>query len=200
MNFLKLSYKLAIIVALVFGATSCNDKATASNNSSNSAASSGNAMEKMNIRYIDEDSVMKNYNLAKDLNEAMLRRQNQLDAAQKQRESEIQKFQSAMESKYKNNGYTSESQFNADQAKLQKMTQDAQNYLGGLQQSGLNEAQQSQIQISDSIKNFMDQYAKQKGYDMILLKSATVFIDEKYDVTGEVIEGLNKRYVKVEKK
>ncbi len=198
MNFLKLSYNLAIAVALVFGATSCNNTANANTDSKTSNA--GNAMEKMNIRYIDEDSVMKNYNLAKDFNEAMLRRQNQLDAAQKQRESEINKFGASMEQKYKSNGYSNEASFNADQAKLQKMQQDAQTYLAGLQQSAMTEAQQSQMQLNDSVQNFMKVYAKQKGYDMILLKSATVYIDSKYDVTGEVIEGLNKRYVKVAKK
>ena len=43
----------------------------------------------------------------------------------------------------------------------------------------------------------MKDYAKKKGFDMVLRKSATLFIDEKYDVTNEVIEGLNKRYNKV---
>ena len=105
-----------------------------------------------------------------------------------------------MQQKYKNNGYLTEESFNADQAKLQKMQNDAQNYLGGLQQSIQNELGQSQIQLMDSINNFMKEYAKKKGYDMILRKSATIYIDSKYDVTDDVIEGLNKRYVKVEKK
>ena len=35
---------------------------------------------------------------------------------------------------------------------------------------------------------------------MILRKSAAFFINEKYDVTDEVLENLNKRYTKVEKK
>ena len=35
---------------------------------------------------------------------------------------------------------------------------------------------------------------------MVLRKSATLYIDPKYDVTKEVIEGLNKRYTKVAKK
>ena len=43
----------------------------------------------------------------------------------------------------------------------------------------------------------MKDYAKKKGFDMVLRKSATLFIDEKYDVTKEVIDGLNKRYNKV---
>ena len=193
MNFIKHYTKLALFAAavLMMSATSCNEKPA------EAPKAGGAALENLKIRYIDEDSIMANYNLAKDINEAMLRRQNQFDAAQKQRGNEISKFGNAMQQKYQNNQYLTEEAFNADQAKLQKMQADAENYLAGLQQSIQNELNQSQIQLLDSIDNFMKDYAKQKGFDMVLRKSATLFIDEKYDVTNEVIEGLNKRYNKV---
>lgn len=193
MNCFKNYSKLALFALVAFMAfTSCNDKPAAEAPKANSAA-----LENLKIRYIDEDSIMANYNLAKDINEAMLRRQNQFDAAQKQRGNEISKFGNAMQQKYQNNQYLTEEAFNADQAKLQKMQADAENYLASLQQSIQNELNQSQIQLLDSIDNFMKGYAKKKGFDMVLRKSATLFIDEKYDVTNEVIEGLNKRYNKV---
>ena len=193
MNFIKHYTKLALL-AVVFMATasSCNQQPAQAPKAAN-----GTAMENLKIRYIDEDSIMANYNLAKDINEAMLRRQNQYDAAQKQRGNEINKFGSAMQQKYQNNQYLTEEAFNADQAKLQKMQADAENYLASLQQSISNELNQSQIQLLDSIDNFMKDYAKKKGFDMVLRKSATLYIDEKFDVTKEVIEGLNKRYNKV---
>ncbi len=193
MNFIKHYTKLAVLaVVLLMAATSCNNKPAEA-----PKTAGGTALENLKIRYIDEDSIMANYNLAKDINEAMLRRQNQFDAAQKQRGNEISKFGNAMQQKYQNNQYLSEEAFNADQAKLQKMQADAENYLASLQQSIQNELNQSQIQLLDSIDNFMKDYAKKKGFDMVLRKSATLYIDEKYDVTDEVIEGLNKRYNKV---
>ena len=194
MNFIKHYTKLALFAAVVLmAATSCNDQQAAEA----PKAAGGAALENLKIRYIDEDSIMANYNLAKDINEAMLRRQNQFDAAQKQRAGEISKFGNAMQQKYQNNQYLTEEAFNADQAKFQKMQADAENYLAGLQQSIQNELNQSQIQLLDSIDNFMKEYAKKKGFDMVLRKSATLYIDEKYDVTKEVVEGLNKRYNKV---
>ena len=194
MNFIKHYTKLALFAAVVLmAATSCNDQQAAEA----PKAAGGAALENLKIRYIDEDSIMANYNLAKDINEAMLRRQNQFDAAQKQRAGEISKFGNAMQQKYQNNQYLTEEAFNADQAKLQKMQADAEKYLAGLQQSIQNELNQSQIQLLDSIDNFMKEYAKKKGFDMVLRKSATLYIDEKYDVTKEVVEGLNKRYNKV---
>lgn len=193
MKFYKITLSIAIVAAMLFGATACNEK------QDNSAAKSTAAAGGMNIRYVDEDSIMANYNLAKDFNEAMLRRQNQLDAAQQQRGNEINKFGTAMEQKYKNNGYLTEESLRADQAKLQKMQNDAQNYLGNLQQSIATELEQSRTQVLDSINNFMKEYAKQKGYDMVIYKSAALYVDEKFDVTKDVVEGLNKRYVKVGK-
>ena len=193
MNFIKHYTKLAVLaVVLLMAATSCNNKPAEA-----PKTAGGTALENLKIRYIDEDSIMANYNLAKDINEAMLRRQNQFDAAQKQRGNEISKFGNAMQQKYQNNQYLSEEAFNADQAKLQKMQADAESYLASLQQSIQNELNQSQIQLLDSIDNFMKDFAKKKGFDMVLRKSATLYIDEKYDVTDEVIEGLNKRYNKV---
>ena len=194
MNFIKHYTKLALFAAVVLMAsTSCNDNKT----TEAPKTADGKAVETLKIRYIDEDSIMANYNLAKDINEAMLRRQNQFDAAQKQRGNEISKFGNAMQQKYQNNQYLTEEAFNADQAKLQKMQADAETYLTSLQQSIQNELEQSQTQLLDSIDNFMKDYAKKKGFDMVLRKSATLFIDEKYDVTKEVIDGLNKRYNKV---
>ncbi|MBO7609111.1 MAG: OmpH family outer membrane protein [Muribaculaceae bacterium] len=186
----------AVIAALVLLTASCNEKPqkAATTNMPSSA------IEKMTIRYVDEDSIMANYNLAKDINEAMLRKQNQYDAAQAQRSNEINKFANTMQQKYKNNGYLTEESFNADQATLAKKQRDAETYLGNLQQNMQNELNQSQQQLLDSIDNFMKVYAKDKGFDMVIRKSATLYIDPKYDVTDEVIEGLNKRYTKVEKK
>ena len=173
--------QLVCIAAVAVMAFSCNNNQQQNAKSTSSMPQA--AMEKMTIRFVDEDSIMNNYSLAKDINEAMLRRQNQFDAAQSQKGNEISKFGNAMQQKYQNNGYLTEESFKADQAKLQKMQDDAQSYLGKLQQSIQNELSQSQVQLLDSIDNFMKEYAKQKGYDM-----------------QDVIEGLNKRYNKVAKK
>ena len=129
MNFIKHYTKLALLaVAVMMAVTSCNGNSDAEA----PKTADGKSIETLKIRYIDEDSILANYNLAKDINEAMLRRQNQFDAAQKQRGNEISKFGSAMQQKYQNNQYLTEEAFNADQAKLQKMQADAENYLASL--------------------------------------------------------------------
>ena len=154
----------------------------------------------LNIRYIDKDSLLHNYNLAKDLSEAMLRTSDNYENIQRQKANEIQKFAAQIENKYKTNGYLSEASFNADQQKLQKMQQDAQAYLANLERNIQNEMIQNNIQLNDSVENFIKAYNKEKGYEIIFDKAACLFIDEKYDITDEIIKGLNERYNKVESK
>lgn len=186
----------ALIAAIALGTASCNDKKATTPAPS---ASKGAEIEKLTIRYIDEDSIMSNYNFAKEISEAMLRKQNQFDAAQRQRESEINKFGNAMQQKLQNNQYLTEDSYKADQERMLKMQSDAGNYLAGLQKDLQNELNQSNQQLMDSINNFLNDYAAAKGYDIILRKSATLYINQKYDITVEVIDGLNQRYTKVKK-
>lgn len=193
-NFVKYAiFAFALVLFASCGGNEDKDKTSVKKSAPNDNSS-------LSIRYIDRDSLLKNYNLAKDLNEAMLRNSNRLEAVHQQKAVEIQKFASQVQNKYQSNGYLSEASFNADQQKLQKMQADAENYMNALQRNIQNETQQGMIQLQDSISNFINQYNKQKGYDMILDKNATFYIDEKFDITQEVIKGLNARYNKVETK
>ena len=189
--------KYALCAALVVMFASCAQNEKTETNAKPATSEKAEASE--NIRYIDEDSLLSKYNLAKDLSESNLKLSNQYDAAQQQRATEINKFASEVQRKYKNNGYLTEESFNVDQQKLNKMQADAQNYLGRLQRDIENQVVQNNIQLNDSVNNFLKAYAKQKGFDMILRKSAAFYINDKFDVTAEVVEALNKRYTKVEK-
>lgn len=187
---------LSLFVVVLFA--SCSGEKPAQNtNTANTAASSETAM--MNVRYINKDSLLSNYLLAKDLSEAVLRSTGNFENIQRKKAAEIQKFAASIETKYKNNGYLSEASLNADQQKLQKMQVDAQNYLANLERNIQEEILQNNIQLNDSINNFIKDYNATKGYEAIFDRAATVFFNEKYDITKEVIEGLNARYNKVQK-
>ncbi len=193
--------KYAFIAGLMLVFASCGQTAKENNANVNAEVTEEASAEKnMVIRYIDEDSLLANYNLAKDLSESNLKLSNKFDAAQQQKATEINKFASEVQRKYQNNGYLTEESFNVDQQKLNKMQTDAQNYLARLQRDIETQVIQNNIQLNDSVNNFLKQYAKEKGFDMILRKSSAFFIDNKYEVTNEVLESLNSRYVKVEKK
>ena len=143
---------LSLLVVVLFA--SCSGEKTAQNpNTANTIVGSETAM--MNVRYINKDTLLNNYLLAKDLSEAVLRSTGNFENIQRKKAAEIQKFAASIENKYKNNGYLSEASLNADQQKLQKMQVDAQNYLANLERNIQEEIFQNNIQLNDSINNFI---------------------------------------------
>ncbi|MCM1293741.1 MAG: OmpH family outer membrane protein [Bacteroides sp.] len=153
----------------------------------------------LNIRYIDEEKLFEKYSLAKDFQESITRLQSKLISAQESRTKDIQQLGAEIESKMKNNGYTSESEYNADMAKFNKKQQDAQSFLANLQRSTELEVNTLQTQLQDSIKSYLKTFSLENGYDAVLLQSASLYFNPAYDVTDQVVEGLNARYNKVQK-
>ncbi len=153
----------------------------------------------INIRYIDEEKLFEEYSLAKDFQESITRLQSKLMSAQESRAKEIQQMGARIESKMKSNGYKTESEYNADMASFNKKQQDAQTYLANLQRTTELDVNQLQTQLQDSIKNYVKTYSVEKGYDAVILKSASLYFNPAFDVTADVVKGLNARYNKVEK-
>lgn len=204
MNYFKNFTKFALVATVItLSMAACNQQENSNNakdNKNSAKVEPAKAGQHLEIRYIDEDSVLKNYNLAKDFEEMTTRLQNEFDQAQKKYVDQLGNFQNSVNQKMQNNQYASENAYKADVQKYQQMEQNAQNEMAKLQQNSANQMQQSQKQLNDSIHNFLNDYAKKNNYDMILFKSATGYINPSLEVTDEVIEGLNKRYTKVAKK
>ncbi len=200
----KIAMSISLLLALAAGSTitSCSgsDNSQKDNSGAPAAAETAKtdgAAPSINIRYIDSDSLLTHYNLAKDLQEATMRAVSRIDNARQAKGSEIQKFASSIEQKARSNGYLSEASYNADMQKLQKMQHDAESYLANLSRNADNELAQQQIRLNDSIESFIRIYNAKQGYDAILYKNAGVYFNPSLDITAEVIEGLNARYNKV---
>lgn len=152
-----------------------------------------------NYRYVDVDSVLSKYNLAKDYNEELLRLQSNAESQMKQHQTKLANFEANVQNKMQNNGYLSEASLKQDQQTYQNMANQAQRSMAGLQSNIEQSAIQAQKTIQDSIDAFIADYNKTRGYDAILYKGATLYINPALDITDEVIEGLNARYNKVKK-
>lgn len=152
-----------------------------------------------NYRYVDLDTVLSKYNLAIDYNEEMLRMQTNLENKGKSHESKLQSQAAAMQRKMQNNGYLTEESYKQDQQILNNMQASAQQDMAKLQSNMETAAMAAQKAINDSIEAFIKDYNKKRGYDAILFKAATLYINPALDITDEVVEGLNKKYNKKEK-
>ena len=150
-----------------------------------------------NYRYVDLDSVLSNYNLAKDYNEEMLRMQSNMQSEVKRHENSLQSLATTMQNKLQNNGYLSEASYQADQQQYADMQNKAQRAVAALQNNFESTAMLAQKTVNDSIEAFIYEYNLSKGYDAIFFKAATIYVNPALDITQEVIEGLNARYNKV---
>lgn len=150
-----------------------------------------------NFRYVDLDSVLSSYNLAKDYNEEMLRMQTNMESEAKRHQNSLQSFAATIENKRQNNGYLTEASFNADMQQYTDMQNKAQRAVATLQSNFETAALLAQKTVNDSIEAFIRDYNMQKGYDAIFFKAATLYVNPALDITQEVIEGLNSRYNKV---
>lgn len=193
---------LALGMAVVGASCSTKDAETSADNNKPAETAVADTTDSIgfapstNIRYIDEEELLSEYNLAKDFKEASIRAMSKLEAAQQTRANDLQQLQSQIENKMRNNIYTSEAQYNADVASFQKKQQDAQSYLANLQRNTELEMQQQQAQLMDSIESYIKIYNQTKCYDAILLKSAGLYFNPALDITKDIIEGLNARYNK----
>lgn len=188
---------LSLLLVATLAITSCSDKKDAPAQKVPAAKTAAGTLP--NYRYVDADTVLAHYNLSKDFEEEMLRMQSNYDSEAKKHSTQLQSLQNSMQSKLQNNQYASEDAFKADQQRLANMGNSADQAMGKLQQNMLSTQERSAKVLNDSLQNFIKEYNKAHGYDAIFFKAATLYIDERLDITQEVIEGLNARYNKVKK-
>jgi outer membrane protein len=79
---------------------------------------------------------------------------------------------------------------------IQRQQNDLQTLQARLETELANETAKFNEALRDSLNNFLKAYNKDKKYDMILSKAGDniLFADKKFDITQDIINGLNKRY------
>ena len=107
-------------LAFAFIAVQCADKNEKENAGKKVAVAEKKEAVLPNYRYVDGDSVLAAYILAKDYNEEMLRMQTNFDNTARQRENAIQAEMNKMQQKMQNNGYLTEESYKSDEQKLVK--------------------------------------------------------------------------------
>ncbi len=197
MNRLAIAVK-ALTFVMLLSVVACSGSDEKANSAADSLQSNAKQAEAFtvstNIRYIDLDSAMANYNLAVEISTAGQQAVNSLQQIQRQKESELQTLGNNIQQKAQSNGYLTQESYEADMRNFQNRQAQAQNYLMGEQQKVEQAMAQRQRQLQDSIHNFLVDYNASHHYDAILYKDAGVYFNPALDITKEVIEGLNDRY------
>ena len=151
------------------------------------------------IVYINMDTLLNNYTQSRELNEAFL---NKLEANRTELNIKVKNFDreaAEFRNKVENNGFMTRER--AEQAQMDLMIK--QQNLQKLQQEMTENAQREQMEINrklyDAITNFLTEYNKAKGFQLILsttLGGNVLFAQEGFDITNEVVSQLNEQYAK----
>ena len=156
----------------------------------------------MKIAYVEVDSLMTQYDFAKDYSMTLQKKSNNARNTLTQKGNQLQAAVNNFQQKLNNNGFTSREQAASVQAAIERQQRDLQELQARLEGELANETQKFNEALRDSLNNFLTSYNKDKKYDLILSKAGDniLFADRKYDITKDIINGLNKRYKPVAKK
>ena len=149
------------------------------------------------IAFVNVDSLLVNYNFAKDLNESLLRKEESTRATLNQRENQINSAAQEFERKLRNNAFLSQERAEQEQERIMKMNQEYQQLAERLSQEFLLEQQKLNIQMEDTIKVRIEEFNKTRNFEIIFSNISTstlIYAKDKYDVTKEVVQFLNSKY------
>ena len=156
----------------------------------------------MKIAYVEVDSLMTQYTFAKDYSVTLEKKSNNARNTLTQKGNALQAAVNNFQQKLNNNGFQSREQAASVQNAIQRQQNDLQTLQARLETELANETQKFNEALRDSLNNFLASYNKDKKYDLILSKAGDniLFADRKYDITKDIINGLNKDDKKAEKK
>lgn len=161
------------------------------------AGTLGNTTERLPIAYINVDSLLLNYNFAKEANESLIKKQEDsrlnINTKARQLQSEMSEFQRKLE----NNAFLSRERAEQEQTRLMKKQQDLQELDGQLTQQLMQVQQKMSEQLRDTINAFLKDYNKDKKYELILSNTSSdniLHAADAYDITAEVTKLLNARF------
>lgn len=188
--------KNSIIIPLfaLLAMTSCNKQST--DIDQQSVIANDTIQGGLKVAYVEVDSLMTQFDFAKgkskELEKKSLNARNTLTQKGNALQAAVNNFQQ----KVQNNGFTSREQAESAQAALQRQQNDLAALQARLENALATEQQEFLVALQDSLNNFLEVYNKDKKFDLILNKSAILYAGKKYDITQDVINGLNKRYKK----
>ena len=185
----KLQIAAVALMAMSMSLVSCSDKENATPTAELSAETPA-----LNIRYINVDTVLANYTLAKEFLAERQRVLIEYQTLENSKGTELQQEQNRIAQKYQSGGYLSEQSLQSDQQKLEQRANQTRNLLAQ-RQAKISQVMATQDSIlNDSLRNFIRDLSRVNGITAVLDDKVTYYIDPALDITQAVIEGLNNRY------
>lgn len=186
---------LAVIVLFILHFTSCPKKAEASselNEPGNNA-----------VVFINTDSLLMNYDFAKDLNEQLVRKEEKSRADFNEQAKVFQQDVNEFQRKVQNNGFLSLDRAKQEEQRLGLKERELQELNAKLSNQLMQEQNSMNKQLRDTLVNFIKEVQPRMGFEIVLsntLGDNVLYGHKQTDITKYVIDSLNARYAKIKKK
>ena len=174
-------------LALIVLFSQCTGKAD--NQTATTSGQASGELTGMKIAYVEIDTLLAQYNFCIDLNEGMVKKSENVRLTINQKARELEKQKQDFQTKVYN--------------RIAKLEQDLQALGNKLQSELMSENEKNSLQLRDSINAFLKEYNKTKGYSMIISNTGfdnLLYADSIYNITKEIVDGLNARYSSPAKK
>lgn len=190
---------LALAMVLMFA--QCTENKT--NESSNAAPAAVGGPVNMKIAYVEIDSLLTKYRFWNDLNEMMIQKEENICTTLNEKAKELDKEMREFQRKLENNGFASRERAEQENMRIAQKQRDLQQLQEKLTSELQTENQKNSLQLRDSINSFLKIYNKDKGYSLIISNTGfdnLLYADQAFNITSEIVEGLNARYTPAAKK
>ena len=184
---------VALAFVATMGMTSCDKSNPQMDQKANASAKA--AAGDMQIAYVEVDSIMSQYKFCKEYSLILQKKGQNIQNTLAQKQQALQAAAANFQQKVQQNAYTRE-QAEGVNASLQKQNNDLQILNQRLSAEFQNETDQFNKALRDSIQHYLASYNKDKKYSIIFSKQGDnlLYADKAYDITNEIIAGLNKAY------
>ncbi|MBF1424945.1 MAG: OmpH family outer membrane protein [Prevotella histicola] len=188
--------KIAIVTLTAFAFIACNNQpkqndTVASKNETTTTPASDN----QKVAYVEIDSIMSQYMYWKDVTKIIKAKEANIQRTLAGKQKAIQAAAANFQQNVQANKYT-QVQAQQIQASIQKQAQDADALQQRLGAEYQNEVAKYNKALSDSVHNYLKEYNKDKKFAIILAKSGDniLYADPAYNITDDVIKGMNQAY------
>lgn len=187
---------LVMAAALAGGMTSCNNAGNA-----DAAKVAGGALaegEALPIAFIQADSLYRNYQLQLDLAQDLIQKKTQAEDQVNKQMASFQREVNEFQQKVQTNSFIGgQARQQSEANRLQQKQAQIEQHAAALQQDLALLSSQYDSRVNDSIQACLAAYNKIKNFEVIyssVPNNTVFFVKDKYDVTAEVLDMLNKRY------
>lgn len=191
---MRIYYITALAVSLVLA--SCSKDGDAALDATGTKGERTEAGQSQKIAFVEFDSIMSQYQLYKDYEDVLKNKGAEIQNTLAQKQRNLEQHAASLQKKYENGGFTTKDELEAAQNQIQDEQLQLQKSAEKLNAEFNIEQERINQEARDSIQAFLKDYNKTRKYDFVMVKAGDnlLIANPKYDITADVVKGLNKRY------